>query len=145
MKTIAVLPELSDEFDSAPFSLLFILRCYLRVLERTDHATLNGDNPVEAASILFGFMKAFRNFKKSQLTGVDQIQTFDFVGESKSKVTFPTELRDAVSNCFSGNEAHIKKFVELIEEYRSFWGKGATRADQNMENLPEFIELMVQS
>lgn len=145
MRTIAVLPELSDEFDSIPFSLHFILKCYLRVLERTDHATLNGDNPVEAASILFGFMKAFRNFKKSQLTGVDQIQTFDFVGESKSKVTFPTELRDAVSNCFSGNETHIKKFVALIEEYGSFWGKGSSHLTQDIENLPEFIELMVQN
>ena len=139
VKTVAVLPELSQEFESVPFSLNFILKCYLRVIARTDHATFNGEDPVEAAGILFGFMKAFRNFKKSQLAGVDQIETFDFVGEQTLKITFPQDLRDAVSDCFSGSDGQIKKFVELIEAYREFWGNGQRQTQNDNGAMPEFL------
>ena len=143
VKTVAVLPELSQEFESVPFSLNFILKCYLRVLARRDHATFNGEDPVEAAGILFGFMKAFRNFKKSQLAGVDQIETFDFVGEQALRITFPQDLRDAVSDCFRGGDGQIKKFVELIEAYREFWGNGQRQTQNDNGAMPEFLEKII--
>lgn len=90
LKTIAVLPELSEELERCPFSVNFILKCYLRVRSRTGHQTFNGDDPFEAATILFSFMKAFKNFQKSSIKrAVDSVETFDFVDENNLRIQFP--------------------------------------------------------
>lgn len=141
LKKIAIVPELSQELDNCPFSIHFILKCYLRVRSRTDHLTLSGEDPFETANILFGFMKAFRGFKTNALHGAD-IQTFDFVGEQSSSITFSQDIGGAIRNCLSGKDGSVKEFVQLIEAYREFWGDGQSQSQSAASGglMPSFLE-----
>jgi len=58
----------------------------LRIRDREGHQTLDGADPELTATILFNFVKSFRNFKATNIQDVDKVLTYDFVGEKSSKV-----------------------------------------------------------
>lgn len=78
-KTIVLLPD----FTTAYIPDYFIVKCFLRILERKAHPTLGNENPYHAAEILFNFVSFFRkfDFTKFSHTGVDQIIRVNFVDD----------------------------------------------------------------
>lgn len=55
IKTVAIVPETQTPFESFPFSLNFLIQCYVRCLNRDDHLTMKNDDPQRLAKLLVLF------------------------------------------------------------------------------------------
>ena len=125
-KTIVLLPD----FSTGHIPDYFIVKCFLRILERKAHPTLGNENPYHAAEILFNFVSYFRKFDFSKFsnTGIDQIIRINFVENPGFEL--PDEISEAVERCQAKKvfktSMEIQNFVDIITKYRRFWGSAET-------------------
>lgn len=50
-------------YQDYPFSLSFLLQCFLRCLDRNDHETLSNSDPNLLARVQISFFKAYKGLK----------------------------------------------------------------------------------
>lgn len=134
IKKVALVPcstRPGDALDNLPFSLFFFLKCYLRVLGRTEHATLSSESPEAVTEVLLKFLSMFKHFQleESHLKskyGFDQVIEFDFVQEKKfePRVSFSPQLKRQVAQCLDSqakNQRPVKELTEMILDQIAFW------------------------
>jgi hypothetical protein len=56
---VALIPDQPYAHQMYPFSLNFLVQCYLRTLDREEHETLTNEDPYHLASVLFKFFRFF--------------------------------------------------------------------------------------
>ena len=56
---LALVPEIANPHHDYPFSLSFLVQCYLRALERNVHETLTNEDPNLLARVQFFFFKQY--------------------------------------------------------------------------------------
>ena len=52
VRKVAVIPEINDAYKDYPFSLSFLIQCYIRCLDRDGHITMKNDDPIRLAKLL---------------------------------------------------------------------------------------------
>jgi hypothetical protein len=61
---VAMVPQMnSGLYQDYPFSLSFLLQCFLRCLDRSDHETLTNTDPSLLARVQLSFFKAYKELK----------------------------------------------------------------------------------
>lgn len=123
LKTIAVVPYIVNKYKDYPFSLSFLLQCYIRCLKRSGHLTMNNEDPERLAKILLLF---FSQFKESKLDD-SLIAKFGFTDVLEARFThefedldLPNKLERALSNAIANNfkdkgDLYIERAVKLIQ------------------------------
>ena len=48
---VAMVPEIKNEYKDYPFSLTFLMQCYIRNLRRDTHDTLTNEDPLELTKV----------------------------------------------------------------------------------------------
>ena len=125
LEFIAIIPDCINNFEFTknknksfiPFSLTYFIQCYLRVKNRNDHPTLNGDNK-ELMSIFGIFIQNFINVK------LDESNIISYHKLDKAiKLPFTDEITE-------------NQFPEdLVKTFSSFCGSLITNSrDNNSEN-----------
>jgi hypothetical protein len=56
---LALIPEILNSYNEYPFSLTYLVQCYIRCLTRDTHETLKNEDPYHLASVLFKFFKFY--------------------------------------------------------------------------------------
>jgi len=77
-----------NEYKNYPFSLNFLVQCYVRCLERQGHPTLSSEDPQRLARIMFLFFKQFEGFRFDD----EMCDKYGFDGLFKVPLTYEHEL-----------------------------------------------------
>ena len=119
--------------DDYPFSLNFLVQCYVRCLERTGHITMSNEHPERLAKILILFCQQFKSFKFDssfeEEFGFDKMVKVNFTTEEHEDLQLPQNIQQTLTKCLASQETKqldksIDEFCRLMKLYRAFFTGG---------------------
>lgn len=115
---VSLLPK-SSPSNQTPFSISFLLQCYIRCLGRSNHFVLNNNDPVRLLKTLIMFYRQFRNVDLKQLV------PHSVSVEMTLLMSMPSDLEplmeEAVKNGVEDEDA-LEDAVVKILQYRIMFG-----------------------
>jgi hypothetical protein len=128
---VGLIPDILSPAKDMPFSLHFVVECYLRALRRKDHEYLVNPDPDFLARLIFMFYKAF--FKQSfddKFLRLTQLDGFFKVPLTYEHADFelPHNLQTSIEKCLQHTSAKFpdshpvfERFVHLVDLYTNFF------------------------
>lgn len=139
-KVCYMVPDMTGQelVDGYPLSAQFMLTCLHRLQHRTDHATLNNDDPIKAAQIQFMFIKMLEGSRfDEKLIVQNHLDTYfraKMANDKIDKGSLSKELMDLLykilgsfSNGMPQNTKLIQQFLDELKKHEKLF----------MQELPE--------
>lgn len=135
---VAMAPQMNAGlYQDYPFSLSFLLQCFLRCLDRSDHETLTNSDPNLLARVQVSFFKAYKGLRFDgedkkhflQSHGLDEMIRVPLTLENPD-IEVPYNIQVCLDKClkltvgFGPAQPHeeFDKLVHLGNIYKSFFG-----------------------
>lgn len=144
IRKVALVPHIEKKnyCNDYPFSINFLLQCYIRCLERQGHLTMSNADPERLAKILVLFFQQFRNIQFNDSFarefGLDNLLKVRFTFEHQD-LQLPSKLEKCMKQAVNQSDlsqvdSHVREICHLIELYRTIFG-GAYSSAQKTENI----------
>lgn len=146
IRRVALVPHIERNKDCPdfPFSMNFLVQCFIRCLKREGHLTIQNDDPDRLAKILVLFFQQFKgtqfNDSFTEDLGFDNLIKVRFTMEHED-LELPPKLKKILKQAINSQsvaevDSHIEEVVRLINLYRSLFGGGySTLCTNENENL----------
>ena len=136
IRRVALVPHIAkNDCPDFPFSMNFLVQCFIRCLVREDHLTIQNDDPERLAKILVLFFQQFKgtqfNDSFTQELGFDNLIKVRFTLEHED-LELPNKLKKALRQVINSqsvaevDETQIQEVVRLITLYCSLFGGAYT-------------------
>ena len=155
IKRVALVPQTSAQLDY-PFSLNYLVQCYVRCLERSGHITMSNEHPERLAKILVLFCQQFKGFTFDESFerefGFDSMIKANFTMEEHQDVQLPRNIEATLKECLNSPDTKqldspIEEFCRLMQLYRTFFAGGCTgqSSDANASKIASFMSDLTQA
>lgn len=120
-------------YQDYPFSLSYLLQCFLRCLDRSDHETLTNSDPNLLARVQVSFFKAYKGLRFDdyflQSNGLDELLRVPLTLEHQD-IEVPYNIQVCLDKCLKLTQGfgpaqpneEFDRLVHLGNLYKSFFG-----------------------
>eukprot|EP00347_Sterkiella_histriomuscorum_P011394 403372627 len=146
LKKVYLIPKISDPIRRYPFSYNFLIQCFLRLMSRDDHETLDNSNPIETAQILLMFFHLYLHVKFDshllQQYRLDNYFKIPLTADCKSLNEVPLSIQSKVDQLFKNTKkgdkpqdlALIQQFIDESLKLKDYYSEHAKIDQTDLDN-----------